>query len=164
MIRKRRGMGDANVNPNSPNIEINPDTGAAVQCDFAHPLNIFNAACWGYGSLYGPTAALNVTAPAPPAVTTEAQLDEVQASDDPTAAANALIQSLINQGILQTQANNAAANPPPPAPAPAAAAAAAAAFCGTGSTQWISGLDNCTLLLGAGAVVLGIFLLGALKR
>jgi hypothetical protein len=141
-----RGMG-ATVNPASPNLATNPDTGQVVQCDFANLSNIFNSACWGYGSLYGPSPTINLP---PPAVVTPPP-PSVSTGNMTGAQAEQVIQDLTNQAVLQTQQNIMDANPPggnPPT----------TPFCGAGSSQWIFGIDNCVLLGVAAAGLVGFVL------
>jgi hypothetical protein len=162
MYSVRRGLGQDNLvcpagqaiynGACMSNVQVNPDTGQAVLCTWSNPSGLFNAACWGYGTLWGPTATLNLPTAGPDAPT-QAQLDTVAASDDPGAAAQSLADTLAETALTNTQAAINAANPPPPSgPAP---------FCGTGSTQWIAGIDNCVLLIGGAAV--SIFLLSFLS-
>lgn len=70
---------------------------------------------------------------------------------EPTgAAANVLNCGTSNCGQL----NAAPANYNQPSAVP---------FCGNGSKQWISGLDNCTLLIGGGVALFGVLLLAGAK-
>jgi hypothetical protein len=108
------------------------------------------------------SCAVGLAPVAVPPVPTQAQLDAVAAASDPGAAAAALTQQLSNQAVTQTQANTQAAVDASPSniyltfPAPAP-------FCGDGSSQWVSGIDNCTLLEVVGAVVVGLIILGSMK-
>ena len=109
------------------------------------------------------TAALSVPAPATVPPPTQAQLDAVSASPNPGVAANQLVQTLANEAVTQSQANIATVNdvapyvlPTPPTPA--------APLCGTGSTQWVSGIDNCVLLGIGGAGFLLLILMSSRGR
>ena len=98
-----------------------------------------------------------------PFASTQAQLDAVSASPNPGVAANQLVQTLANEAVTQSQANIATVNdvapyvlPTPPTPA--------APLCGTGSTQWVSGIDNCVLLGIGGAGFLLLILMSSRGR
>jgi len=139
MYRVRMGIGDVSPGIFSSDPVVDPATGLTIDCDSWS--NIFNATCWGFG-----TTGLNVTAPAVAPAPTQAQLDTVAASSDPGTSASALVQNLTNAAVTQTQANNAAANP--------------VSFCGPGSNQWISGIDNCVLIAG---IVVGWVVLNSMS-
>jgi len=98
-----------------------------------------------------------VTAP------TTAQVNACATAADPTACANNLVQSITNQAVTQTQANvQAAVNATPDNPYYGLDVPTIAPFCGAGSTQWITGIDNCTLLEIAAAGIVGLIVLGAI--
>ena len=100
-----------------------------------------------------PASTAAGSAPSVPTAPTQAQLDAVANASDPGTAAAALAQSLSDQAVTETQANiNASVQSLPDY------TTTLAPFCGEGSTQWIAGLDNCTLLEFA-AVALGVLLL-----
>jgi hypothetical protein len=84
-----------------------------------------------------------------PDAPTQAQLDTVAASPDPGSAAQDLVDQLAATALTNTQAAITAANPPPAPISPP--------FCGTGSTQWISGIDNCVLLGVSALCILLVF-------
>jgi hypothetical protein len=119
--------------------------------------------CWDYSfSAWQQAAELgaNVTAimvpPTPVAPPSQAQLDTCSdpslTADQASACASSLAQSLANAALAQTQANiNAAAQGAPPV-------GSDTPFCGTGSNQWISGIDNCVLL---GLVAIGVLVVVA---
>jgi hypothetical protein len=119
--------------------------------------------CWAYSlaswdqlaSADVNTAATITMPPAPPAAT-QAQIDTCTAAADPGTCAAALVQSLSNDQVSAAQAaiNANAQTAPPVSPAPTP-------FCGTGSDQWISGIDNC-VLLGVSAVGI-LFVFAKLK-
>jgi hypothetical protein len=140
---------------------INTGAGITVDCNQTLPY-ILNSGCWQYSpatwaqlNSFSANAAAVMVPPAVPPAPTQTQLDTCAdpslSSADAAACANALVSSLAAQAETQTQANiNAAAQTAPPVSQPSPP------FCGDGSTQWISGVDNCVLLAG-GAVA--IFLL-----
>jgi hypothetical protein len=99
-----------------------------------------------------------MSAPAVPNVPTQAQLDAVSTSSDPSAAASALVQSLTNDATTETQQQiQAGVNAVPDSPY--SVPVSVTPFCGSGSTQWISGIDNCVLLAGGAIGVLGLMAL-----
>jgi hypothetical protein len=103
-------------------------------------------------------ACTGLAAPAVPGVPTQAQLDSVGASSDPGTAAATLAQSLSDQAVATTQAANQAAVAATP-DTPYSVPLSTVPFCGDGSVQWITGIDNCTLLeiLAAGAGLIWLF-------
>ena len=119
--------------------------------------------CWDYSfSAWQQAAELGANlntitvAPTTPAAPSQAQLDACSdpslTADQASACASSLSQSLSNAALAQTQANiNAAAQDAPPV-------GTDTPFCGTGSNQWISGIDNCVLL---GLVAVGVLVVVA---
>lgn len=100
--------------------------------------------------------------PVVPSAPTQAQLAAVANSADPGTAASVLAQTLSNQAVTDSQAANAAAvaataGSPYPTLGLPSVPGVTTPFCGDGSIQMISGIDNCTLLIGAGLTVLGVF-------
>ena len=119
--------------------------------------------CWDYAySAWQQAAELGANlnaitvAPTTPAAPSQAQFDACSdpslTADQASACASSLSQSLSNAALTQTQANiNTAAQNAPPV-------GTDTPFCGTGSNQWISGIDNCVLL---GVVAIGVLVLVA---
>jgi hypothetical protein len=130
------------------------NNGALIDCDSFS--NFLKGACWGLcadenlasaaGGLV-PAQTLNITqpvAPAPPS--------DLTTVPDTTGAA---AQALSNAAILQTQANNAAANLPTPPDQ-----------CALYSADWpwpVSGLTCPQMFLYGGALIIGVLLLARLK-
>jgi hypothetical protein len=163
MYSVRRGLGAAGSIVSGSII----DTGAGITVDCSQMSSwILNSGCWQYSpstwaqlSSFAANETATLVPPAVPTAPSTAQVNACATADDPTACANALIQSLTNTAVSQTQANiNAAAQTAPPVSDPTTPP-----FCGEGSTQWISGIDNCTLLEIVGAIVVGAIVLGSLK-
>jgi hypothetical protein len=104
---------------------------------------------------------------------TQAAIDQCAPGDDACVqnAANALTQQLTNQAVTQTQQNTQSAVEATDTTSGAVNLLAnsglpgiSTPFCGAGSNQLISGLDNCTLLEIAGAVIGVIVLLSLLPK
>jgi hypothetical protein len=114
-------------------------------------------ACWSDSALgWQQLASQNLTLPAAsvPLPPTDAQIEAVQASSDPGAAADALAQSLSNQAVLSTDASVNATVIPTYADSlilnPFSGLNLPGlfpTFCGAGSVQLVTGIDNCTLAL-----------------
>lgn len=127
---------------------------ALIDCDsFA---NFFAAACWGLctdenvasaaGGL-APAQTLSITTPAAPGV--PSSLTTIPDTTGQTA------QDLANAAITATQAANAAANPP-----------ATPDQCSVYSADWpwpVTGLSCTQMILGAGILGLGLFILMRVK-
>jgi len=97
-------------------------------------------------------ACEGMVAPAVPNAPTQAQLTACQNSADPATCANDLVQTLTNQAVTETQtAIDTAVGNTPSSPD-------SVPFCGDGSTQWISGIDNCTLLEWVALGVAGLWI------
>lgn len=84
----------------------NPDTGAVVDCDQWG--NVFNLACWGYGTSWGPSPTLNLPQPAAPAVV---PLQAVSTGNMTGDEAAAIAQQASDAAVLATQGAISAANP-----------------------------------------------------
>jgi hypothetical protein len=173
---RRRGMGDATYYAGSP---------ACSNINALNSTQINECSLWGPGSTYctympnwlmssAQLTACTISTPSVVPAPTQAQTDACAAAADPGACAAALVQTLTNQAVTDTQANNNAAvaatpNNPyvQPVPSfildPAGDLPGDTAWCGPNSTSWIPGIDNCTLLEIGAAVIVGLIVLGAVK-
>ena len=138
-------------------------------CGSSQALYYVDPFCWSDSfaawqtALAQQNAVMTIPAPAVPGPPTQAQLDTCAAAADPGTCAAALAQSLSDASVTGTQAilMDWATGIPS-----TTGTLGTTPFCGTGSTQWISGLDNCTLLEIAAAIagVLLVINLSGAKR